>query len=223
MTEEDVGIVYLVQPAELVGTDRYKVGGSNKPTLDRLKAYRKGTRILFVGECVQPFDTEREIKAAFNEKFNLFSGTEFFNGDENAMFDEMIKVFKKCRDKLINKKVIKLEKKQERVVKLPKHICGKCNTSFVRKRNLDNHILKKACKQKDYKCKYCNKGFTSDSSMYRHIRTICNKKNEKDNRLKELEKLVTDLTSENNVITIISKKKNPQRNGKYQKAIRNRS
>ena len=39
MTEEDVGIVYLVQPAELVGTDRYKVGGSNKPTLDRLKAW----------------------------------------------------------------------------------------------------------------------------------------------------------------------------------------
>mgnify|MGYP006090550431 CR=1 FL=1 len=41
------GIIYLIQPAELVGTNRYKIGCSKKPNLDRVKkGYKKGTRYL---------------------------------------------------------------------------------------------------------------------------------------------------------------------------------
>ena len=32
----NIGIVYLIQPAELVGINRYKVGMSNSNTLDLL-------------------------------------------------------------------------------------------------------------------------------------------------------------------------------------------
>jgi hypothetical protein len=33
----DKGIIYLIQPAELIGTNRYKIGMSNKLNLDRCK------------------------------------------------------------------------------------------------------------------------------------------------------------------------------------------
>ena len=38
------GIIYLLQPAELVGTDRFKFGCSTNNNLDRCKnGYKKGT------------------------------------------------------------------------------------------------------------------------------------------------------------------------------------
>lgn len=47
------GIIYFVQPAELVGTDRYKIGCSKKPKLDRCKnGYRNGTRYLSIMKYV---------------------------------------------------------------------------------------------------------------------------------------------------------------------------
>ncbi len=36
------GIIYLIQPCELVGTSRYKIGCSRNPNLDRCKnGYKK--------------------------------------------------------------------------------------------------------------------------------------------------------------------------------------
>lgn len=74
-------------------------------------------------------------------------------------------------------------------------VCGNCNKGFSRKRNLDYHVKKNACKQNTFFCKHCNSGFTTKSSMYRHVQKHCRekKKNEKDKegiyeRLLKLEK-----------------------------------
>ena len=83
-----------MQPAELVGTDRYKIGGSGKPTLKRLRTgYKVGTRFLVALECIDPFDVEDQIKAVFNEKFNLVAGLEYFSGCERKMIQEFWKVY----------------------------------------------------------------------------------------------------------------------------------
>lgn len=59
----DIGLTYLVQPAELVGTNRYKIGCSSKSNLDRCKnGYEIGTRYLHIMECVNPFILEKELK-----------------------------------------------------------------------------------------------------------------------------------------------------------------
>src|SRR5210317_204109 len=79
------GIVYFIQPHELVGTDRYKIGCSSNNSLERLKAYRKGTRIILVYDCYNPFDIEKIIKLEFNKSFTLISGTEIFRGNESDM------------------------------------------------------------------------------------------------------------------------------------------
>ena len=57
------GIIYLIQPSELVGTNRYKIGMSNNPDLERCKnGYKKGSRYLSIMECNDPLILEGNIK-----------------------------------------------------------------------------------------------------------------------------------------------------------------
>jgi hypothetical protein len=83
------GIVYLIQPAELIGTNRFKIGCSEDPSLKRIKSYLKGTTYKSINECNNPFVLEEKIKKEFNKKFKLFAGKEYFEGSEK----EMIKLF----------------------------------------------------------------------------------------------------------------------------------
>ena len=80
------GTIYFVQPAELVGTNRFKIGCSSKNDLKRCKnGYKKGTRFLIIMECAEPFVLEQELKKAFNTKFTLLAGKEYFEGNESDM------------------------------------------------------------------------------------------------------------------------------------------
>lgn len=57
------GTIYLIQPAELVGTERFKIGCSSKNDLNRCKkGYKNGTRYIAILECEMPFALENEIK-----------------------------------------------------------------------------------------------------------------------------------------------------------------
>jgi hypothetical protein len=80
------GIIYLIQPAELVGTQRYKIGCSSKTTLDRCQnGYKKGSRFLNIMECLDPFGIEKELKRVFGSQFRLVAGKEYFEGDEEEI------------------------------------------------------------------------------------------------------------------------------------------
>lgn len=92
------GIIYFIQPAELLGTQRYKVGMSAKPTMERIKSYKIGTRYLCIMECSDPLRTEKEIKGIFNKKFKLIAGSEYFEGDENEMISEFLNGVAKCKE-----------------------------------------------------------------------------------------------------------------------------
>ena len=79
-------MIYLVQPCELVSTKRYKIGMSNKNTLDRVnKGYKKGTRYLNIQEVKNPISVENKLKKIFNKKFKLIAGKEYFEGNEEEM------------------------------------------------------------------------------------------------------------------------------------------
>jgi hypothetical protein len=62
-----MGIVYLLQPEELVGTNRYKVGHSKKDTIDRAKGYKKNSKIIYYVTCKHSLQTETKIKNAFKQ------------------------------------------------------------------------------------------------------------------------------------------------------------
>lgn len=86
-----IGIIYFIQPAELVTTNRYKIGCSNKNTLDRCKTgYRCGSRYLCIMECANPMKLENIIKICFRNRFKLIAGNEYFEGDENEMLNEFV-------------------------------------------------------------------------------------------------------------------------------------
>lgn len=85
------GSIYFVQPKELIGTNRYKIGCSAENNLLRFKqgGYNRGTRYIIVLECNEPFKLETKIKNSFNIRFDKISGYEYFEGNE----DEMQKLF----------------------------------------------------------------------------------------------------------------------------------
>lgn len=91
------GIVYFVQPAELVGTSRYKIGCSGEPTLKRCLNYLSGTRYICVMECSDPLAVETELKAQFAERYKRIAGKEWFEGDELEMLKTFVEIIVKCK------------------------------------------------------------------------------------------------------------------------------
>jgi len=87
------GLIYLIQPSELVGTKRYKIGMSKSPNLDRCKnGYKKGSRYICIMECIEPLVLEENIKRQFNEKFKLIAGNEYYEGNEK----DILNAFNNC-------------------------------------------------------------------------------------------------------------------------------
>lgn len=82
--------VYLIQPVELVGTLRYKVGMSTIPNLSRMKSYKNGTRYLWICECEDALVLERKLIKEFNARYKLIGGNEYFEVDCEL---EMLQLF----------------------------------------------------------------------------------------------------------------------------------
>jgi hypothetical protein len=95
--EKDYGIVYLIQPVELIGSSRYKLGCSSKYTIERLQTgYRKGYKCINIKMCYKPLEVEQLLKKEFENKFILIGGSEIFEGDicdMNKIFDEIVKYY----------------------------------------------------------------------------------------------------------------------------------
>jgi hypothetical protein len=80
----DKGLLYLIQPAELVGTSRYKIGYSRTNDLNKFrKDYKKGSRFLDIYEYDHSPLLVREIRNNFNNKFKLVAGRTYYEGNEN--------------------------------------------------------------------------------------------------------------------------------------------
>jgi hypothetical protein len=95
-----MGMLYLIQPAHLIGTNHYKIGCSSKSSIDSvIYCYKKGTRYLIILECDNAFDIKKKIKDVFNENFKLIAGREFFKGDENKMLELFYNIY------ITNKKI----------------------------------------------------------------------------------------------------------------------
>lgn len=82
----DVGFVYLIQPATLINTNRYKIGCSRDMSLARLQTYLYGSKFICVHRVNKPFEVEKHIKNTFiNNHYIPFAGNEYFQGDETML------------------------------------------------------------------------------------------------------------------------------------------
>ncbi|VBB17718.1 hypothetical protein YASMINEVIRUS_181 [Yasminevirus sp. GU-2018] len=87
---------------------------------------------------------------------------------------------------------------------MPDYICDKCDREFTQKSNLDYHINNNACKSFSHFCKWCRKGFTTPSSMYRHMRLNCAVKKEEDGKKTEIfEQLVSKEKRNNKLAKLV--------------------
>lgn len=196
------GIIYLVQPAELVGTQRYKPGFSNSPTLKRFRGYKNGTRYLCIAEAVEAKKLETKILNEFRKKFKLIAGNEYFEGDEIAMIDVFDREVCKHRNEYgrnlndiekeletLNEIILDLnlddtiknqqyhipEKFENKVdVKSTGWVCADCDKEFTTKQSLQYHTKKGVCKKKhDFECEFCGKVLSSAPSLSRHRSKSC--------------------------------------------------
>ncbi len=74
--------VYLIQPVELVGTNRYKIGMSSLRNLSRLKSYKCGTRYICIYETNKAREVEKQLIAKFNSLYKKIAGNEYFQSDD---------------------------------------------------------------------------------------------------------------------------------------------
>jgi len=103
------GIIYLIQPAILVGTNKYKLGCSRSSTLNRcIKGYSKGSRYISIHECNDSLIVEKILIKKFKLLFKLVAGNEYFEGDESEMIMVIVKTIIKYK-KIYNLKNDSLE------------------------------------------------------------------------------------------------------------------
>ncbi len=95
------------------------------------------------------------------------------------------------------------------------HGCNICTKIFKRRTNLEYHTQNNVCsgrileinKDCKYNCKYCNKGFTTGTSMYRHMNRTCKVKKSVDEKKEEIyNKLIEIEKSNNDRMTLLEDK-----------------
>ena len=161
------GVIYLIQPAELLNTCRYKIGCSKNSNLDRCKnGYKSGSRYICIMECHNPLFLENNIKKCFSKHFKLIAGNEYFEGNEENILNLFINEIIKHRNAVINNTNNNYLMKP--VIQCISKTCFKST-----KNSLDN----------SYNCKFCGMIFTRGNNLTRHLR-ICSSANNEIIRLK---------------------------------------
>lgn len=140
----NVGIIYLIQPIELKGTNRYKIGISNKPTLERCsRGYKKGSRYLCIMECNNPFILEKNIKKIFCNNFKLIAGNEYFEGCEKdilKMFINLVMDYNNNQINNTNNNQINNTNTEKRYIILGgRYVCKCCNEDYKNQQSLLQH------------------------------------------------------------------------------------
>ena len=159
-----MGMIYMVQPAAFAGTNRYKVGCSDKSDTSRVTlGYHKGTT-LRIAEMVQdPFEVEKAIIKLFATRFHCFLGREYFEGDVVLMERCFKEVTAQFKDAQVAENNGGEEDTQFR--------CGKCRKVFKSKKGWMQHENKCSGLQRN-QCGICFKVFSSRYGKYNHNKYV---------------------------------------------------
>ena len=182
--------LYFIHPRayEKDNTPIYKIGRTNDLS-NRLKVYPKNSIIYKVIRVKNCYYSESRLINTFHMNFKHRGdiGREYFEGDRvdmmecmQVLIDTLNQEIKDdgIRDRLekfycdrhrmfFDGKISDLKPKQKQIARVVKNkvgegkfSCDKCNKTFKRKGNLDYHVSKKVCKNKEHSCKYCGKSLT---------------------------------------------------------------
>lgn len=190
--------VYLLQPAEFINTNCYKIGMSSLEDLSRLKSYGHGTKCIQCFECINYKEAEKELLKELNEDttINLFKGREYFCGALKNIKKVFIKVMNKYVEMELELDNTEDSEKYEEAIKTPEKnkdtvintcnyadnkmiTCKLCNYQARDKFNYNKHLNSKKHYEKveksASKCEHCSNMFYNKYSMLRHEK-ICKQK-----------------------------------------------
>jgi len=205
-----MGILYLIQPAEYIGTDCYKIGYSSNSNIDRVKyGYKKGTRYFHIVECDNANKIEKILIEVFNENFTLFAGREYFKGDINEMLDLFYNVYKnnkniettnKIQETVYQEKCDKQydcddeEECEEECEEVCDEVCDdECHEECEELTDKDNESIKEVKTKKNtnykYTCEKCNFKTNDKKDYRRHLLTLKHKKITEEKEKKEKPKI----------------------------------
>jgi hypothetical protein len=121
-----MGIVYLIQPGTVVGTNRYKVGASSNSSVLRIhKGYLKNTKVICIFGSDDPYTLENLIIQKFRKEFNSIVGREWFDGDclkMRKLFIEMVFEFEKEQDRERERKEVEISREDVIVEKVDNEV-----------------------------------------------------------------------------------------------------
>jgi hypothetical protein len=96
---ESRGLIYLIQPDYLIGTNKYKIGCSRSTNLDCcINRYDKSTRYISINECNNPLQIKNTIKFEFYNKCRYIGGYDYFEGNEAQMIRIILDIINKNRE-----------------------------------------------------------------------------------------------------------------------------
>lgn len=172
-----MGLVYLVQPSELKGTDRYKIGCSHNDGVGRITSGYNLTTVTFLVENVDnPFEVEKRLVHAFVQRFHQLPGSrEYFSGN----IIDMITCFRAILVAEFDKKKSALQEQEEAATQaseegqeplLPNQ-CPKCRRVFC-KPYFKKHITICRGMLDSKQCEICFKLFATRQSKYEHKKNV---------------------------------------------------
>lgn len=172
-----MGLVYLVQPSELKGTDRYKIGCSHNDGVGRITSGYNLTTVTFLVENVDnPFEVEKRLVHAFAQRFHQLPGSrEYFSGNIIDMMTcfraILVAEFDKKKSALqVQEEAVTQASEEEQEPLLPNQ-CPKCRRVLCNKYKLKTHVGK--CTGLDSKqCDICFKMFTTRQAKYNHKKFV---------------------------------------------------
>lgn len=165
--------VYLLQPAEYLNTNCYKIGISSTCNLNRLKSYGVGTKYIRYFQCNNYKEAESELIKELNSRDNivLCRGREYFSGKKA----DILEVFTIIMNKYTRLEIEELEKDSENNNKVKEN-----NTNFKQKTdvpdmkksavNLTGQETKKQVQdlEMNKSCPGCLKVFSKKYNKTRH-------------------------------------------------------
>jgi hypothetical protein len=213
--------VYLVQPAEYVNTNVYKIGYTSNNNLSRVRSYGTKTKCIIIVACHEALKMESILLKEFNKIFTLHKGREYFSGDLIEMHHIFINILAlnivKTPTKQINEnppiQQINENPPIQQINKNPTNnnshkpliknsngiyecqMCNYCSEvkfNFQKHLNSDKHYKKQNNIKKKYNCVICNLNFNNNVSLWRH-KQKCNKQDSKEN--KKMQQLTTEQLS----------------------------
>ena len=84
-------IIYLYHTLEFINLKQpiYKIGKSTQSDCKRFKGYKKGGRLLYLSECYDCHELERQLIELFKTKYELKQGKEYFKGNFRRMVNDI--------------------------------------------------------------------------------------------------------------------------------------